>query len=579
MATLTVQPEYRALVESNGLANFDALFAAGEHQRIDGHNLRSVSRLELRAGDRQTVVVYLKRWWGARAGLAWVDLLYLRRPMTAACREWSNSMRLLRAGIAVAEPVALGRSRGADGPRALVAFRGVSGPSLAALIYAVETGQPPPSAQLRRAIAEEVGRAVRRMHDAGFAMPDLYAKHVFLEDLESGRPRVVLIDVLRVGRLSPGRTAADLAALYTSTQGSCVRPADRLHLLRAYLGVQRLDSGARLLIDRIEWFAGGMGGRGRDPNLLASWRIAPPGVVPLADEKMTSVDGGRLYVNEAFRPVLEAAGLMDLDRLMALEGGEAFREAPGRRTVRLELPAPGGGRRLLYLKRYTAAPLRKRLRRMFSMNPPVSMAMAEVGGIARLSAIGIASMRPVAFGQEFAGRGWSERSCLVTEEVAGATQADDYCHAHFAPPRSRDEVAAKRRLVRSIADLARRLHQADLSHRDFYLCHVLVRPVEGAEPVLHLIDLQRLTRHRRGIGERWVVKDLAALLFSSWPSPATGIRANVFTNTDRMRFARAHFGVERLTAEHKRLLRRVVAKARAIACHEDRRREREEGRA
>jgi len=291
---------------------------------------------------------------------------------------------------------------------------------------------------------------------------------------------------------------------------------------------------------------------------------------------MVPADGGRLHVNEAFRPVLEAAGLTTLDRLMTLKGGEAYREVPGRFTVRVELADPAGGRRALYVKRYTAVPLRTKLRRLLSLNPPTSQGVKEAQGIARLANIGIAAMRPVAFGEELIARGWSERSCLVTEEVAGAAQADEYCEARFAPPCSRERVAEKRRLIRAIATLATQLHRARLSHRDFYLCHILVRPIAGAEPVLHLIDLQRLTHHRRGLGERWIVKDLAALLFSSWPSAATGIRSPVFTNTDRMRFARAYFGTARLTAEHKALLRQVIAKARRIAQHEARRRTRKE---
>jgi hypothetical protein len=128
-----------------------------------------------------------------------------------------------------------------------------------------------------------------------------------------------------------------------------------------------------------------------------------------------------------------------------------------------------------------------------------------------------------------------------------------------------------------MAALARRLHDADLSHRDFYLCHIMVRPVGGREPVLHLIDLQRLTHHRRGIGRRWVVKDLAALLFSSMPGPATGIRSRAFTRTDRLRFARAYFQATRLAAEHKRLLRAVMRKAGRMARHDARKRAREGG--
>jgi len=576
MTTLTIQPGYRGPLKAAGLADFDALFAAGDREHVDGHRGRAVSRLELHDTEGRRVVIYLKRWWGASACASWRDLLRLRWPMSPERREWTNTMRLLEAGIPVAPPVACGRSQGPAGPRALVAFCEVRGPSLATWLDDLASGRCGASPALRRSVAQAVGSAVRRLHDAGFSMPDLYAKHLYLEGLGAGPPRVVLIDMARLQRVTEGRAAADLAALHVSTQVAGVRPADRLRVLKAYLGAGRLGPEARRLAARVEEMAARMPGRGMDPNLLEARRTLPPGVVPLAEERMTLLDGGRLHVNQAFRPALEAAGLATLDGLMALKGGEPYREAPGRFTVRVELPDAAGGRKVFYVKRYTAVPLRTRLRRLFSLNPPVSQGVREAKGIARLAAIGIATMRPVAFGEELIARGWSERSCLVTEEVAGATQADDYCEARFAPPCPREKVAKKRRLIRRIAALAREMHRVRLSHCDFYLCHILVRPIDGAEPALHLIDLQRLTRHRRGMGERWIVKDLAALLFSSWPSPATGIRSPVFTDTDRMRFARAYFDAGKLAAEQKRLLRGVIAKARRIARHEERRRARKE---
>jgi heptose I phosphotransferase len=317
-----------------------------------------------------------------------------------------------------------------------------------------------------------------------------------------------------------------------------------------------------------------LAGRGRDPNLMASRRTAPPGMVPLADETMVEVDGGRLRVNEVFRPALQAAGLTSLDALMAYRGGETYREAPGRRTVRLELPDPAGGRKTVYLKRYTRVPWRKGLARLFSLGDPVSLALAEGRSIVRLADAGIATMRIVALGEEVTRRALAERSCLVTEEIAGAVQADVYCETAFGGDRSRAGTAAKRRLVRAIARLAREFHGAGFTHRDLYLCHLLVRPVDGADPALHLIDLARVQYYRRGAGRRRIVKDLAALLFSSEPSPATHIRSRVFTRTDRMRFACGYFGARPLTGGQKDLVRSVIRKADAIAGHERRRRAR-----
>ena len=149
-------------------------------------------------------------------------------------------------------------------------------------------------------------------------------------------------------------------------------------------------------------------------------------------------------------------------------------------------------------------------------------------------------------------------------------QADVYCQEMFGADGSRETLAAKRRFIRSLARAAARFHGGRMTHRDFYLCHFLVRPAAGAEPELHLIDLQRVLYHPRGIPRRWLVKDLGSLLFSSWPGPGTRIATPVFTRTDAMRFAREYFGVGRLPPEAKSLARAAIAKARRIARREQR---------
>jgi len=613
MATLMIHPDFRALLQAAGLDTFDALFAAAEGPQVDGHRTRGVARIELAAPGGRTVGVFVKRRWGADARPRWRDLLHFRWPMTPARREWQNVLRLRRAGIAVSPPVAWGFDRAGE-PRALTAFREVGGPSLAE--WLADAAEHPVPRALRARVIRTVAFLARRLHEAGLSFPDFYAKHVYLPGVAVGQPRAVLIDVQRLRWATGGRKAGDLARLYVSASDHGVSRKDCARLVRAYLGNEppgplvrppnllgklgedlghsvahdlisrdeddrrrrrALHDEARHLIARIRAAAARMPGRGRDPNLIAARRSPPAGVASLVHETMTEIDEGRLLVNEAFRPALEAAGLVTLDALMRV-GGQLYREGFGRSTVRVELPDPDGGPpRAVYVKRYTRIPWWMRLRRTFSLNPPVSQARHEMRGIVRLADLGIASMRCVAVGEALPRRGRRERSCVVTEEVAGATQADEYFEAVFAGPLSPEQRAAKRDLIARIADLARRMHAANLSHRDFYLCHILVRRTEGGEPVLHLIDLQRLTHHRRGIGRRWVVKDLAALLFSSQPGPATGIRSPLFTNADRLRFARLYFGTDRLTAEHKDVLRAVVRKARRIARHDARKRRRTGG--
>jgi heptose I phosphotransferase len=301
-------------------------------------------------------------------------------------------------------------------------------------------------------------------------------------------------------------------------------------------------------------------------------------MVPLAEERFSTVDGGRLRVNEAFRPALEAAGLSTLDALMAFEGGETYRVGPGRRTVRAELADPAGAARVVYIKRHDRVPWQTKIRRTLRLGEPISMAEHEARNLVRLMDAGIPTVRCAAVGWEFTNGGRSERSCLVTEEVAGAVQADIYCERQFGKGSDRGKTVAKRRLIRALGRLVQQFHANGFIHRDFYLCHVLVRPVGPDDFVLHLIDLQRMMRFRggvpaspRGVPGRWIVKDLAALLFSSWPSPATFVRSEVFTNTDRMRFAREYFGTDRLSAAQKALVRRAIRKAQRIDRHERRR--------
>jgi heptose I phosphotransferase len=568
MTTLHIHPDYRAALEAEGLANFDALFAAGQDNRIDGHRHRSVSRLELKGADGRPQVIYLKRQWGIEARPAIRDFLEGRWPELPARREWNNVTRLVRAGVPVSPPVAWGVDKAGREPRALIAFAEVSGTSLARWIdRQAQSALAGVAARERHGVAVAVGRAVRRLHDAGFSFPDLYGKHLFLENAGSGQPRVVLIDVQRLRGRRPGYVAEDFAALYASTDEPGVTRSDRLRVFRAYMGQERLPKGARSLIRKILFIAGRKIGRGKDPNIIHTRQAElQPG--------LQEIDGGRLRVADSVRPALEAAGLATFDALMQFNGGRLYRDKDGRSTVRLELTVPDGGRKAFFLKRYTRVPWRLKLRRTFALNATHSLAEIEARSIVRVTNLSISTMRRVAVGEEITSGGRSERSCILTEEITGQ-EADGYIERTFAKDTSRPAVAAKRRLISQLADIARRFHGNNLTHRDFYLCHFLVQAVEGQDPRVHLIDLQRVEHYGRGLGRRWLVKDLGSLLFSSRPGPGTRIASPVLSRTDAMRFAHAYFGVRHLTDDQKSLVRSAIAKARAIARREPRRRRKE----
>src|SRR5262249_10592289 len=86
----------------------------------------------------------------------------------------------------------------------------------------------------RRRLARRLAAQVARIHDAGFTYPDLYAKHIVVEDLGA---RFTFLDWQRSrrrGRLTWSERCRDLAALNASLSGELGDGDDRLTFLLAY---------------------------------------------------------------------------------------------------------------------------------------------------------------------------------------------------------------------------------------------------------------------------------------------------------------------------------------------------------
>jgi heptose I phosphotransferase len=129
---------------------------------------------------------------------------------------------------------------------------------------------------------------------------------------------------------------------------------------------------------------------------------------------------------------------------------------------------------------------------------------------------GILAPRVVAFGEEGKTLA-SQRSFIITEDVSPAISLEALVAQSQTRPLS---PSFKRRLIRAMAESARRLHAIGINHRDFYLCHFLLDISQGVAaldqdvPRLYLIDLHRAQR-RSQTPRRWIVKDLGGLLFSA----------------------------------------------------------------
>jgi len=86
-------------------------------------------------------------------------------------------------------------------------------------------------------------------------------------------------------------------------------------------------------------------------------------------------------------------------------------------------------------------------------------------------------------------------------------------------------------LIRYVAGVSRTLHRNGVNHRDFYICHFLLKTDMMPEILAPLIDLHR-AQLRRETPRRWAVKDVAGLYFSA-------MRIGL-TPRDRLRFIRIY---------------------------------------
>ncbi|HSC67599.1 MAG TPA: lipopolysaccharide core heptose(I) kinase RfaP, partial [Cellvibrio sp.] len=236
----------------------------------------------------------------------------------------------------------------------------------------------------------------------------------------------------------------------------------------------------------------------------------------------------------------------DVFSLMENMQGKVAREMKDRQTLRFEINGQG-----YYRKWHRGVGWQEIIKNCIRLRWPVLGASNEWNALNKLRALGIPSLIPLAYGV----RGKNparQQSFIVTRELTDVIQLD-----HFFE-RCSVGIKAKHRILKSIATIARELHAAGINHRDFYLCHFMLKANFIADqeqiPEIYLVDLHRAQLRPR-VPQRWLVKDLGGLLFSS-------LNMN-FTRRDYLRFMREYFGcsVREVLATRSEMLKQVQQKA------------------
>ena len=221
------------------------------------------------------------------------------------------------------------------------------------------------------------------------------------------------------------------------------------------------------------------------------------------------------------------AGQDAFDVVPGLEG-RVIRDKEGRQTLKFEL-----GGKTYYRKLHTGVGWREILKNFSQAKLPVIGARNEWLAINRLSALGLDTLTPVAYGKKGLNPA-RQKSFLITEELRDTLSLAVHTETWPLQPPA---PAQRRALIVKVARIARSLHQAGINHRDLYICHFLLDQSKAAgldplNPRLFLVDLHR-AQIRQRVPRRWRVKDLASIYFSSLD---IGL-----TRRDVLRFLRVYF--------------------------------------
>ncbi len=218
-----------------------------------------------------------------------------------------------------------------------------------------------------------------------------------------------------------------------------------------------------------------------------------------------------LWLRQDFQEALEPH--CTFDDVMTISG-DVYREAPGRRTLRFTRNG-----KAYFLKAHSGVGWREISKNLLYLRTPVIGARNEWHGIHLLRRLGIDTLCVVAYG--LSGRNPARRrSFIVTEEVPATITVEEYCGQwNTSPPTTHARIRFKRWLIEKTAEIARTLHRNGANHRDFYLCHFLLKidgPLDNPVPektAIYVIDLHRMQLRRR-TPTRWLVKDIASLYYS-----------------------------------------------------------------
>lgn len=230
-------------------------------------------------------------------------------------------------------------------------------------------------------------------------------------------------------------------------------------------------------------------------------------------------------LNKDALPVLEELGLNSVEEADAFALGKELRRYPEKSIVRFTHAG-----QTYFLKRYHYSRLSIFLRAALKWNFPVFSGLVEWQRLKQLGELDFRVPEAVAAG--VGGTLLYGLSFILLKELPGQS------FEVLLQNKESFSLRRQRRLARALGQWVRRFHDHGFCHKDLYLCHLFCTD----EDALGMLDCERIEFWPGAVPERWIVKDLAALLYSSKDLVASSVRRSFICGywPDKESFRGAH---------------------------------------
>jgi heptose I phosphotransferase len=555
--------DYETILKNSGLLDFERLIRWNEGRVTSAHVGRRCMEMSSAATPAELGMLFLRQEFRIPWTEIFEDIFHFRRPRSRAVRTLEAYELFTQNGIPVPPVLAVIERRYMGRPTRAVAIqtKAAGQDIFTQLLNWGRPGTRTTNPIDRQKLLYELGALLAKIHSAKIVWPDLVAKHFLVERTgetaaEKNVWRFALIDVERATTgLTMTIREKQLERFFHSLR-SVLSPTDLVRIAIGYIGI---DTKHPRTVRRTLWQKffpqAGKWLRFLREEVRAANRMPPN--QPMPEEEYYERIGGGLVVNTRFKDILEKQGLLDPKTIFTFQkGSELYKPGLGRR-FRMRFDAFMENHWIwLYLKRVHHPRLKDQIDRILCGTVRHSgcwheRTMIKQMGMCRIPApVVVAYAEKMAFCYELA-------STLITQGLVGQS-LEVFVPKHFVRGANLEEMLRRRRWTRQLAEMIGRFHRNGFCHRDLYLSHIFIGFKRNGDPIFYLIDLARCFKPRWR-KERWLVKDLSALNFSS--------PEQIISRTDRMRFFLTYLDKRKLDRDDKALIRKIVGKCEKIARH------------